>query len=145
MAISVLFIMCLLIHDFFPLVSFFSAYFYKFFTIIFLFFKFIFIFGCAGFVLHGLFSSCGGGAVLHCSAGFSHCGAQALRLKGFSSCPTWALQLGFPDSRAQAQQLWCTGLVLLSHVGSSWTGIKSMSPALAGRFFTTEPPGKPFL
>ena len=24
-------------------------------------------------------------------------------------------------------------------------GIKPMSPALAGRFFTTEPPGKPFL
>ena len=56
MAISVLFIMCLLIHDFFPLVSFFSAYFYKFFTIIFLFFKFIFIFAvlgscCTGFSL----------------------------------------------------------------------------------------------
>ena len=64
---SVLFIMCLLIHDFFPLVSFFSAYFYNFFNILFLFFKFVFIFGCAGSLLHVLFSSCGGGAVLHCS------------------------------------------------------------------------------
>ena len=31
------------------------------------------------------------------------------RLTGFSSCGMWA------------QQLWCTGLVALRHVGSSWT------------------------
>ena len=34
------------------------------------------------------------------------------------------------------------GLDALWHVGSSWTGDGSMSPALAGRFPTTGPPGK---
>ena len=33
------------------------------------------------------------------------------------------------------------GLVALQHVGSSWAGIESMSPALADESFTTEPPG----
>ena len=33
-----------------------------------------------------------------------------------------AQQLQFPGSRAQAQQLWYTGLVPPWHVGSSWTG-----------------------
>ena len=36
------------------------------------------------------------------------------------------------------------GLVAAQRVGSSWTkGIEPVSPALAGGFFTTEPPGKP--
>ena len=35
------------------------------------------------------------------------------------------------------------GLLVLRHVGSSGSGIKPMSPALACGFFTTEPPGKP--
>ena len=39
--------------------------------------------------------------------------------------------------------MWHTGLVALQHVGSSWTRDEPQSPALAGRFFTTEPPGKP--
>ena len=53
---------------------------------------FLFIFGCAGSsLLHGLFSSrskqgllssCGAQA----SRCFSHCGAQALGLTGFSNC-----------------------------------------------------------
>ena len=34
------------------------------------------------------------------------------------------------------------GLAALWHVGSSWTRDCTVSPALAGRFFTTEPPGK---
>ena len=38
---------------------------------------------------------------------------------------------------------WRTGLVALQHVGSSQTGMEPMSPALAGKFCTTEPPGKP--
>ena len=40
---------------------------------------------------------------------------------GFSSCGTWALTLGLPGSRAQAQKWWRRGLVALQHVGSSWT------------------------
>ena len=42
-----------------------------------------------------------------------------------------------------APRLQNTGLVALRHKGSSLMGIKPMSPALAGRFFTTELPGKP--
>ena len=41
---------------------------------------------------------------------------------GFSSCGTWAQQLWFLGSRAQAQYLWCTGLLAPWHVGSSGTG-----------------------
>ena len=45
-------------------------------------------------------------------------------------------------SRAQAQQLWRMGFVVSRHVGSSWIRDLLVSPALAGRFFPTEPPGK---
>ena len=54
----------------------------------------------------------------HCS-GFSCWGAQALEHSGFSSCNTWAQELQFLGSRAQAQQLWCPGLIAPWHVGSS--------------------------
>ena len=50
---------------------------------------------------------------------------------GFSSCGSWA------------QQLWLAGLVAPWHVGSSRPGLKPMSPAFAGGFPTTAPPGKP--
>jgi len=36
------------------------------------------------------------------------------------------------------------GLLTPGHVGSSRTGIEPMSPALAGRFFTSESLGKPY-
>ena len=36
------------------------------------------------------------------------------------------------------------GLVVPRHVGSSQTGVEPVSPAMAGGFFTTEPPGKPW-
>ena len=45
--------------------------------------------------------------------------------------------------RAQAQQLWLTGLVAMWHVRPSGLGIKPMSAALEGGFFTPELPGKP--
>ena len=52
----------------------------------------------------------------------------------------WLLQR--LSSRAQAR--WrCTGLVALWHVGSSQIRDRTMSSALAGRFFAPEPPGKP--
>ena len=38
--------------------------------------------------------------------------------------------------------MWCTGLVAPRCVDLPGPGIKPVSPALAGRFFTTEPPGK---
>ena len=108
-----------------------------------------FFFGCAGSsLLSGLFSGCSKQGLLsgcgvqasHCS-GFS-CGARALGLAGFSSCGTKPLQLRLAGCRAQAQQLWCTGLLC-----GMWellvSGIEFVSPALAGRFLSTVPPGKP--
>ena len=50
--------------------------------------------------------------ISHWSA--SCCAARALRYADFSSFSS-------PGSRAQAQQLWCTGLVTPRHVGSSHT------------------------
>ena len=84
---------------------------------------YVFLFGCAGSsLLHGLLSSCN----LQAShfSGFSCCGAQALACEGFSSCSMWAQQLRLPGSRAQAQQLWCTGLAAVQHVGSSRTRVQ---------------------
>ena len=52
-------------------------------------------------------------------------------------------ELWLPGSTAQAQQLQHTELAAQGHVGSSWIGNEPVSPALAGRFFTTEPTGKP--
>ena len=69
--------------------------------------------------------------------GFSCCGARA---PGLQAHEMWLL-----GSRTQAHELWHTDLVALHPGGSSRPGIEPMSPALAGRFFTTEPPGKPFL
>ena len=55
---------------------------------------------------------------------------------GFSSCVMWALERGLSSCGAQAQLL-----------HGMWDlpgpGLKPVSPALAGRFLTTVPPGKP--
>ena len=73
--------------------------------------------------------------VSHCS-GFPWCGAQALGCMGFSSCGMWAQKLQLLCSGAQAQLL--RGIWDLRR-----SGIKPMSPELAGGCITTEPPGKP--
>ena len=108
--------------------------------------NFIYLFWlCWVFFASWLFSSCGESGLLsscsvwasHC-AGFSCCGAGAL---GYADFSTQQLQL--PGSRAQAQELWCMGLVAAWHVGSSRIRDQTMSPVLAGGFFTTEPLGKP--
>ena len=78
--------------------------------------------------------------------------AQASPCTGCSCCrararasvvATQTQQLQFLWSRAQAQQLWCTGAVDLQ---GTWDpprpGIEPMFPALAGGFFITVPPGK---
>ena len=71
---------------------------------------------CMGFLqLRGLLSSCGM-QVSH-SNGFYHRGAQALGHTGFNSCVAWAQQLWLLGSKAQAQQLWRTGLVAPRHAG----------------------------
>ena len=50
------------------------------------------------------------------------------RHTGFSSCGPQAQQLWLLGSRAQAQQLWHTGLVALRHVGSSWSRDRTHVP-----------------
>ena len=59
----------------------------------------------------------------HRHSGFSSCGSQALEHE-FNSCATWA-------------QLRC------SMWGLPGLGMEPVSPALAGRFLITGPPGKP--
>ena len=76
------------------------------------------------------------GLLLLQSTGSSCCGAQALGLVGFSSC----------GSRALAHRLNSCGvraLLLCSMWDLPHSGVEPVSPALAGGFFTTEPPGKP--
>ena len=115
--------------------------------IIFFFFKFyLLIFGCAGSsLLLGLFSrrreqgllfSCGA-QPSHCS-GFSCCGSRALELAGFSSCGSQAIEHRLGTCGAWAQ-FPCGTRDLPG------SGIKPVSPALAGRFFTTMPAGKPYI
>ena len=94
------------------------------------------------------------GAILHlqCMAsrcGFSYCRGQALGVqqgfsirglavatRRFSSCGSWAV--------GQQAQICSTNLAQLLH--RMWnfpgSGVKPVSPALAGRLFTTEPSGK---
>ena len=75
---------------------------------------------------------------LRCCAGFSLvvAGGYCCSSAGFNSCGSWALGHTL-NSCGTLAQLLC----------GTWDlpglGIEPMSPALAGRFFTTEPPGKP--
>ena len=57
-----------------------------------------------------------------------------LRCPGFSCCRARAL-----GCVSSSYGVWVT---LPQLMGSSWTGIAPMSPALAGGFFPTQPPGK---
>ena len=66
-------------------------------------------------------------------SGFSCCGARALRNLGLRSCGSLA------------QQLWHMGLVAWGTWDRPGPGVELVSPALASGFFTTEPPGKPYL
>ena len=82
---------------------------------------YLFIFGCVG-------------SSLLC-AGFSLRWLLLLRSTGsrcvgFSSCGSWAQQLWLAGSRAQAQQLWRTGLVAPRHVGSSRTRAQTHVPCI---------------
>ena len=48
-------------------------------------------------------------------------------------------KLQLMGSRAQAQQLWCMGLVAPQYVGSFQIRIELVSPTLVGGFFTRAP------
>ena len=86
---------------------------------------------CAGFL-----SSCS--VMASHFSGFSCCGAWAsvVMACGFSSCGSQALEAKVNSCGAWAKLLW--GMWDLPR-----PGIEPVSPALAGGFFTTEPPGKP--
>ena len=131
-------------------------------------FNFIF-FGCVGSSLlyAGFLQLRRAGATLRCGAWASHCGGfSCCRARALGA---WAQQLWLAGSRAQARQLWhagsvvaarglqSAGSVVVAHGLSScgaraqllhglWDlpgpGIEPVSPALAGRFLSTAPPGK---
>ena len=76
-------------------------------------------------------------------------GAWVSRCRGLSSrgaraLGPWTRELRLTGSRAQAQQLWCPhGRSCSAACGIFLNQELNPSPALAGRFSTTEPPGKP--
>ena len=97
---------------------------------------YLFIFGCFGSsLLHAglsLVAASRGYSLLRW-VGFSLRSLLLLlstgsRHVGFSSCGTQAQQLRLVGFRAQAQWLWCTGLVAPRHVGSSQTRARTHVP-----------------
>ena len=70
----------------------------------------------------------------HCNS-FSCCRAQAVEYAGFGSCSSQAL-----EHRLNTCGSWAD--LLLSMWDLPRPGIEPVSPALAGRSFITEPPGK---
>ena len=99
----------------------------------------------------GLFSGCGEqGLPQPWRAGFSL--QWRLLLQSVGSGALGLPQLWYQGSVVMAPGLWSTdsvvvvhGLLLLACGDPSGSGIEPMSPVLAGRFFTTEPPGKPHI
>ena len=72
------------------------------------------------------------------------CCAQSLsRVRLFMT--TWTVAREAPPSMGFPRQEYWSGLPFLSPGDLPDPGIESVSPALAGIFFTTEPPGKPEL
>ena len=123
-----------------------------FFFLINLFIFYLFIFGCVGssFLCEGFLQLRRAGATLHCSAQASHCGglsccgapapgawASVVVALGLSSCGSQAPERRLSSRGARAQSL-----------RGMWDppgpGLEPASPALAGGFPTTAPPGKPF-
>ena len=82
-----------------------------------------------------VFSSCGEPGLLCCGVRASHCG-------GFSCCRAWALGAR-PSVRLSSCGAWAQ--VLHGMWDLPRPGLKPVSPALAGGFLTTAPPGKPLV
>ena len=114
-------------------------------------FIYLFIFGCVGSSLlcAGFLWLRRAGATLRCGVRASHCrgfsccraralGAQAsvVVARGLSSCGLWALELRLSSCGARA-------LLLHGMWDLPGPGLEPMSFALAGRFLTTVPTGKP--
>ena len=60
-----------------------------------------------------------------------------------TSCDPWTIACQAPPSMGFSRQNYWSGLPFPSSGDLPDPGIKPTSPALAGGFFTTEPPGKP--
>ena len=112
---------------------------------------YLFIFGCVGSLLlcAGFVQLQRAGATLRCGAwashcsGFSCCGARALGVRasvvvacGLNSCGSRVLERRLSSCGARAQ-------LLRGMWDPPGPGLEPVSPALAGRFLTTAPPGKP--
>ena len=69
---------------------------------------------------------------------FLSCGLVTLTL-----CNPWTVACQAPLSMGFSRQEYWNGLPFPSPGDLHDPGIESASPVLAGRFFTTEPPGKP--
>ena len=73
---------------------------------------------------------------------FSYCRAWALKCAGFRSCGTELSSCGFRALEHWFSSYSAQAKLLCSMWNLPGSGIKPLSPALAGGFFTTEPPGK---
>ena len=109
-------------------------------------------------MLHGLFSGCGEwGLPCSCAAWASHCsgfscGIRALGHMGFSKWPHVGSVVVAPGLKSAGSAVTVHRLSLSAAWGAGCgegllpgPEIKPMSPALAGGFFTPEPPGKPVI
>ena len=100
--------------------------------------------GCSPVGGCGLFSSCGEQGLLS-----SGRGAWASHRGGFSCCRAWApvptdLSSAAPRLESPGPVAVMHGLSCSATCGLPRPGVELVSPALSGgRFFTTEPPGKP--
>ena len=102
---------------------------------------YLFIFGCTGSSLLCMGSNCSAPAS-HCD-GFSCCGPQALGERASAVAAR-----GLSNFGLQALERWCSSCgtraqLLLGTWDLLGPGIKPVSPAPAGRFLLTAPPGKP--
>ena len=103
-----------------------------------LFYFILFIFGHVGSSLlrAGFLQLRRAGATLRCGArasycgGFSCCGAQVLGERASVVVARGLQQLWLAGSRAQARQLWRTGLVAPRHIGSSRTRAHTRVPCI---------------
>ena len=122
--------------------------------------NYLFFGGARLLLLSGIFCSCGEeGLLLFVVHGLLFAGASLIAEHGLSGVRTSIAVVPWLESRGSAVVLriyiilsrgseyilfiYNTGLAAPRQVGSSRPGIKPVSPALEGRFFTTELPGKP--
>ena len=110
------------------------------------FYLFVFVFGCAGLCCceeffsscdkQELLSNCGSQASLVLDPGLQGAQASVVAASGLSSCGSQVLEHRLNSSSTGAKLLCCMWDLPRSQ-------IEPVSPALAGRFFTPEPPTKP--